>query len=389
MRTRRPEMVLDLGQGDGATAAAAEHVTAPTAQRFLYGDREVPVRVQVAELELEPTLQPRDKMDPGTVVEYAALLAEAAAEGLDQAEVFDDPLIVYVDPVTGRKRVAEGYHRTSSVRLRAEKDGKPQGQLLAIFRPGGLTEARLWAAGSNKGHGLRRRAEDRRRVLLWFLDDEKGVVTLTPELLQRFPPDKRDKIPVGKPITASDHVIAALCQVSQPTVSRLRADLKRERAGGAPTDAANQTGAPAVPEKRMGLDGKERRVPVRPPQKDGAAARRELAHPDLAAARRNEDAPPKDGVRCGADLDVHDPQKIVDWRQMGAAWARKQEGQVPTDKTELRRLLAASYLVELACAKWGAVMARGQGDRVRDQALHALVEGAMRAAHGPRPARKR
>lgn len=387
MRMRRPEMSLDLGDGAGAAAAAAEHVTAPTTQRFLYGDREVPVRVQVAELDLEDRIQPREKMDPATVVEYAALLAEAVAEGIDQAEVFDDPLIVYVDPVDGKKRPAEGFHRTSSVRLRAEKDGKPQGELMAILRPGGLREARLWAAGSNKGHGLRRRAEDRRRVLLWFLDDEKGQVTLTPELLQRFPADKRDKIPLGRPITASDHVIAALCQVNQSTVTRLRGDLRRERAGAAPaTDAAHQTGAPE-PEKRMGLDGRERRVP----QKITRLFREELNQPDLAAARRNEDAPPTDGVRRGADLDVHDPQKIIDWRLMGAAWARKEgkDGEVPKDPKELRRLLAAAYLVELNCAKWGAVMAKGQGDRVRDQALHALVEGAMRAAHGPKLAGRR
>lgn len=44
--------------------------------------------------------------------------------------------------------------------------------------------------------------------------------------------------------------------------------------------------------------------------------------------------------------------------------------------------MANAFEVPLAAAKWGAAISKGQGDKVRDIALHALVAGARRARGG-------
>lgn len=362
MRSSRPSLTLDLGD-----ASAAVHEAPASVEKFLYGQHFEPVvLVGVCGLVLDERIQPRERVDPAKIREYAELLAEAMAEGRDPAEVFDDPLIVYVDS-DGTQRVAEGFHRTSAAR-------EAQATMLrAILRPGGIAAARLWSAGSNKGHGLPRTAEDKRRVLLWFLDDAKGQVTLTPEALRRLPEAMRARVRPGETVDLSDGLIGHLCQVSQSTVSRLRAKLRSERAGaGAPAGAAATHAAHDLPGTRMGLDGRRRQV-------------RALAAPDLAAARRNDDADPARGkpaapaeprpeVRPGPDGDTRDPRQLVNWQALGQAWARNHE--VPQEDEALRRSLAGAFKLPLDAAKWAASIVGGQGDKVRNMALHGLVAGA-------------
>lgn len=338
------------------------------------------VRVIVDELVLDDRIQPREKMDPAKVAEYCELLREAAVDGRDLAAVFADPLVVYVD-AAGIKRVAEGFHRTAAARLRAEKDGGSAGELLAVVRSGGLAEARLWAAGTNI-HGLSRTAGDTRRVLLWFVDDAASHVTLTPEIMPRLSDAFRSRVQPGQTVPISDGLIADLCKVHQSTVTRLRARLRRERAGethalhesgDGPTHALHES----PPEKRIGRDGVERTVPKR-------LFREELAAEDLASVRRQEDADPgrrpaAQPQRVGPDGPTRDLRKLFDWRSAGAAWLKQNRKAKGGSDDKLRRRLAAAFREPLAIAAWGAAAGGGKAPAVRDQALRELVQGARRA----------
>lgn len=247
---------MSLPQRTGTAAArvmfeTADHVAQPAPEGAA-------VEVLVAELVLDDRIQPREKIDPAKVLEYADLLTDARDEGRDLLRVFKDPIEVYVDPETGTKYVAGGFHRT----LSARKAQVPT--LLAIVRPGGIYEARLWASGTNHGNGLPRSEGDRRRVLHWYLDDPSGTVRLTPEVIERLPPAARRSIQPGVPVALSDHLIADLCKVSQSTVTRRRQKMREERAGAGSTDAAHQLHLDEVAAApRLGADGRARRPPVR------------------------------------------------------------------------------------------------------------------------------
>ncbi len=341
----------DLLPRQGPAAAEA------SISRLLSADHARPAvpTERIEELELD-SLTIDDGADELQRIQPRADLNEQKAE--EYAQVFREggempPGRVYTD---GSKRwLARGFHRYHGAR-RAGRTTLPY-----EVRTGTRRDAWLDAMEDNGQHGLPRSDADKRLLARKIL--------LDPELV-RFPDSdlgRRFQLSRGFMGIMRKEVLPATVDDKQP---RPRLSVR----GGKVIE---------IETSKIGSR-----------QKEAAAARRELAagdpsQPDLAAARRNDDAPPTDGVRRGADLDVHDPSTIIDWRAMGAAWSRKQDGKVPTDKAELRRLLAVAYMIELNCAKWGAVMAKGQGDRVRDQALHALVEGAMRAAHGPRPVRRR
>lgn len=305
--------------------APADHVTPPA-----------PVE-RIEELALD-SLTIDDGADEIERIQPRAGLNEAKAE--EYAQVFREggempPGRVYTDGST--RWLARGYHRYHGAR----RAGRTS--LRFELRPGTRRDAWLDAMEDNGQHGLPRSDADKRLLARKILLDEE---------LQRF----------------TDSDLARRFQLSRGFMGIMRKEVLPSTVDeGQPRPRLSMRGG-----KPIEID--TARIGSR--QKEAAKARRELAQPDLAAARRNEDAPLRhgDGVRAGADLDVHDPSKITDWRALGATWAKK-AGKLPKDEKELRRLLAAHFLVEL--------------NRLRDQALHALVEGAQRAAHGPKPARRR
>jgi hypothetical protein len=142
--------------------------------------------------------QPRAQLDGAAVEEYA---------DLHDAGVAFPPAVVFHDG--GDYWLADGFHRYHG----AKKVGKPS--LLCEVRRGTVEEARWYAFGANKAHGLRRTNEDKRRAVQAAL---------------RMKPEK------------SDRAIADHCGVHHDTVSEYRKRL---------SDSDSQ---PAV---RIGRDGKQ------------------------------------------------------------------------------------------------------------------------------------
>lgn len=370
MRAQRPEMVLDLGEG-GAAAAAAEHVAAPaSAEEFLSGEQVIS----------EPAvpIHPAARLLPMMgQADFLRLRQDIAAHGFDPRK----PLVFV------RDRLLDGRNRLAAALLEGlQLEDLPRDQL-----PDGVSPVDFVLRDN-----LHRRHLSRAQLAAVAA---AAAPLLSAEAKQRSIEGARR----GGQRKPGDEAPPAL-----PRNQRGRAAVQAAEqigAGHKSTQilASVQKTAPEVVElvrdRKLNVEDARRLAAVEPAARAmmvtairGGAAPAKVLPKDLATARRHEDARHGDGVRSGPDLDVHDPSKITDWRAMGAAWVHKiakEGGKVPTEKEELRRHLAASYVVELNCAKWGAVMAKGQGDRVRDQALHALVEGAMRAAHGPKPARRR
>jgi phage N-6-adenine-methyltransferase len=126
--------------------------------------------------------QSRVMIDWTTVADYAEFLAVGTQL---------PPVIVFHDGA--EYWLADGFHRYHAYMQLglAEVD--------AEVRSGSVRDARLYSAGSNTSHGLRRTNEDKRNAVLMLLNDEEWY--------------KR-----------SDNWIAHHCGVSQPFVSSLRAD---------------------------------------------------------------------------------------------------------------------------------------------------------------------
>jgi ParB-like chromosome segregation protein Spo0J len=100
--------------------------------------------------------QPRAKIHPLTVVEYAQDL-EAGAN-FPPVVVFDDGTNYWL---------ADGYHRVEA----ALSIGLTQ--IVAIVRHGTKREAVLYSVGANAKHGLRRSQADKRRSVMLLLEDEE------------------------------------------------------------------------------------------------------------------------------------------------------------------------------------------------------------------------
>jgi hypothetical protein len=125
--------------------------------------------------------QPRVRLDDRRLDEYT----EAARDGAEFP-----PGVVFCDG--DRYWLAEGFHRREALR-RADK------KTMSVFvRQGGQREALLWAAGTNAG--LERSNEDKRRVVLWFLQDAEWSKW-------------------------SDREIGRRCRVDHRTVARYRREL--------------------------------------------------------------------------------------------------------------------------------------------------------------------
>lgn len=132
-------------------------------------------------------VQVRIKTDPRTVDDYHRALND------DPPAKFP-PVVCFREKKTGALYLADGNHRLES-RL---KNG--EATIEAEVRIGGKREALAYALGSSKGHGLRFSNADKRKAATLALKDSK---------LKKL----------------SDNQISALIGVSQPFISKLRAEL--------------------------------------------------------------------------------------------------------------------------------------------------------------------
>ncbi len=141
--------------------------------------------------------QPRASLDEATLTEYSERMALDASGGLvvdpegrawEEIVVFDDGESLWL---------ADGFHRVESAR-RAGLEG-----IQARVEAGGLREAIRYSLGVNATHGKRRTRADKRRALERALRDEEWAQW-------------------------ADARVARMCKVTQPFVTKVRAELERD-----------------------------------------------------------------------------------------------------------------------------------------------------------------
>lgn len=145
------------------------------------------------------SIQPREQLDLFAVSDYANQMRRG-----DFGQVVDlqgddwTPLVVYREPgPAGKIRLADGFHR-----VKAARDAGLVAFQAQVYT-GTQRDALYHATGANARHGVRLTNGDKRRVVQLQLDDAEWS-------------------------KASDTAIAARCGVTQPFVSKMRAE-QRER----------------------------------------------------------------------------------------------------------------------------------------------------------------
>jgi uncharacterized ParB-like nuclease family protein len=179
----------------------------------------VPDNISLDLIRIDGGTQPRASTREQTVEEYAA--AAAAGDEFPDLVVFHDGKDYWL---------ADGFHRLLGYR-KAGKESAP-----CKVKPGTVRDARLYAAGCNHAHGLRRSTEDKRAAVLLLLADEEWA-------------------------RASDRWIAEKCKVSNHFAGAVRkehqpaaTEKKVVATGNIPT--SNNQASPKEEEKRVGQDGK-------------------------------------------------------------------------------------------------------------------------------------
>lgn len=171
--------------------------------------------LKVSEIVTDAGTQVRAGLNDITVADYAEALADGAKF---------PPVIVFHDG--NRYIAADGFHRIHAVIKNGAK------VVECDVRKGGKTDALKFALGCNAHHGLRRTNADKRHAV--------GMA------LREFP-------------NVSTVAIAKLCLVGDELVAEMRK--------AQPTDS----GRLASPPMRVGLDGRERKLPPPPMVRRGAA----------------------------------------------------------------------------------------------------------------------
>ncbi|HOI69291.1 MAG TPA: ParB N-terminal domain-containing protein [Methanothrix sp.] len=142
--------------------------------------------MKLAEITLDPDLQPRVAMDHATIAEYAEEMEAGAT--FPAITVFDDG---------SQKWLADGWHRY----VAAQKAGLEE--IDVDLRTGSRRDALLFSISANAKHGLRRSRDDKRRGVLALLSDPEWSVL-------------------------SDRELARMAGVTHPTIAKYRAELDSE-----------------------------------------------------------------------------------------------------------------------------------------------------------------
>lgn len=139
----------------------------------------------LAAIRLDEGTQARVTIDPLTVAEYAEAMTEG--ETLPAPVVFFDGAVYYL---------ADGFHRFQANRQIGATT------MLCEVRCGDLRDARLFAYGANRSHGLRRTSEDKRKAV-------QGMLANFPDMSDRG---------IARHVGVSDKTVAAqraaICGIS-------------------------------------------------------------------------------------------------------------------------------------------------------------------------------
>lgn len=138
--------------------------------------------VKLSKIKQDGGTQARERMNPETIREYM--------EAMEAGATFP-PVVLFQDG--SDLWLGDGFHRVAAAR---------EAGMLAInaeMRQGGYRDAVLFAVGANATHGLRRTNADKRRAVSRLLDDQEWAEW-------------------------SDNEISKKCGVSQPFVSKMRAE---------------------------------------------------------------------------------------------------------------------------------------------------------------------
>jgi hypothetical protein len=163
---------------------------------------------------VDPSVQPREKLDEAVVDEYAEAMLSGATFPL---------VTVFRDPADGGLILADGFHRHAAA-IRAG-----QARIRARIYVGTRREAVMHAAGANAKHGLRRTNADKRRAVMMLLNDDEWA---------QFP----------------DREIGRRCGVTHPFVANVREDLARGNDYHADA-AGGDHGTPGTSTAAGGTDG--------------------------------------------------------------------------------------------------------------------------------------
>lgn len=233
-------------------------------------------------IQIDPDVQPREKIDQATVDQYR--------EDKQRGDEFP-PAILFFDGE--RYWPGDGIHR-----ILAEPEGN---KIPAIVKGGGRHEARLYACGANRTHGLKRSNADKRRAVKMALEEMS------------------DK---------SDGAIAKHVGVSQPFVGIVRASTQNVLSCESAThtdeqeeqshvyDESESQIEPEPPpqvDRRTGLDGRTRAVPPRNPLPTPEQTRFQQPKQQSAVEREpgiEEEPPPRQPSTNGKP--TFDDRKIDD-----------------------------------------------------------------------------
>lgn len=179
-------------------------------------------RLKVSEIVTDAGTQVRAGLNEMTVADYAEALADGAKF---------PPVVVFHD---GKRHLAaDGFHRITAARRIGAKE------IECDIRRGGKLEALRFALGCNANHGLRRTNADKRCAVSMALKEFPKFSTVA---------------------------IAEMCLVGDELVAEIRKSQvveNQRREVGQPTDSG-RLNIPPVPQSRVGLDGRERRLPPAP-----------------------------------------------------------------------------------------------------------------------------
>jgi phage N-6-adenine-methyltransferase len=180
-------------------AASPKRRKAPSAGAVVPEVKAVPSHQIISLSDIYPdSVQPRAQMDMMVVAEYAEQMQRAQSGKVgSKLGVPWPPIEVYRKRGEQKVRLADGFHRVKAAELADCRTFQ------AVVYEGDARDALLHGLGANRTHGARMTNADKRRVVTLALDD--------PEWSEE-----------------SDTEIAARCGVTQPFVSKLRAE-RRER----------------------------------------------------------------------------------------------------------------------------------------------------------------
>lgn len=247
-------------------------------------------QLKIADIIRDPTLQPRERINQTTVVDYA--------EELKNGAIF--PAVI-VFRIAAKDYLAVGWHR-----LLAHVEAKRK-FIDAEVRTGTFQDAIACAAGDNAKHGLPRTNGDKRRAVRMFLIDD---------VLRKLP----------------DGEIAAACHVHRNSVRQWRQEYRDETAAASTASASctNVQDAPtsgASESRTVTRGGKTFSMDVTKLQaKEQAAIARRQAE-DIATAHARI---AKSLIRLREELEELEPERRA-WEfghpdGPGAGWMLKTKG---------------------------------------------------------------